>query len=240
MLRVELEEIMREGSLRAASLQEACRDAGLWNREAVQGMKLPVKLTPRAVVLFAFVALALTAGACGHDIGDDCKTSVDCDPNGTRSCDISQPGGYCTIAGCDETSCPSGSTCVRYFPVSLLPARSSAATSVMMCDPTGAPGACPAGQICSSSGSCAECDAAREDVTCDGLAHQNQCLADEVCLEVGLCAKQTFEQRECAKSCASNGDCRSGYDCRKAGEKGSMVLATNPLATTSFCAPHVP
>ena len=64
--------------------------------------------------------MALGGGACSHDIGDGCQTSVDCDPSGTRSCDLSQPGGYCTINGCDETTCPSGATCVRYFPEALL------------------------------------------------------------------------------------------------------------------------
>ena len=44
----------------------------------------------------------LLASACGRDIGDECQTSVDCDPNGTRACDLSQPGGYCTVLGCDE------------------------------------------------------------------------------------------------------------------------------------------
>jgi hypothetical protein len=112
-------------------LQEVCRDTRRWNPRALHGMKRPVQRMTNAfgrsggaaLAVVAFAALAaLAAGGCGHDIGDECKSSVDCDPNGTRSCDLSQPGGYCTVQGCDETSCPSGSACVRIFPMaSFLP-----------------------------------------------------------------------------------------------------------------------
>ena len=68
------------------------------------------------VLRYSFLsALALVISACGHDIGDSCSTNVDCEQNGTRDCDLSQPGGYCTIDGCDEYSCPSGSVCIRIF-----------------------------------------------------------------------------------------------------------------------------
>jgi len=230
-------------------------------------MKLPVTRLPRAArwtLASLLVAIAL-GGACSHEIGDSCKSSVDCDPNGTRSCDLSQPGGYCTVVGCDTTACPSGSTCIRTFPERFLaiaanitvmgqscegtPAMSecpggsvcaSFGYCVQACDPTATPTTCPSGQLCSSMGYCAQCDPALEDIPTAAGPTQNNCLAaDEICLDTGLCAKQSFEQRECAKSCSSNGDCRSGYDCRKAGTLGSMVLATNPNAKTSFCAPHV-
>jgi hypothetical protein len=178
----------------------------------------------------ALLWLALTAVACGHEIGDSCKSSVDCDPNGTRSCDLSQPGGYCTVVGCDETSCPESSTCIRLFPQMFL------AASATQC---GDGGTCADGGTCTAGGYCTQCDPKLEDVPTDAGVVQNNCLADEICLDTGLCAKQSYEQRECAKSCSGNGDCRGGYECRKAGEQGSMVLATDPLATTSFCAPFV-
>ena len=60
--------------------------------------------------------LALLAPACGKDIGDPCTTNIDCASDGTRDCDLSQPGGYCTVNGCDELSCPSESVCIRIFP----------------------------------------------------------------------------------------------------------------------------
>ncbi|HEX7499996.1 MAG TPA: hypothetical protein VF524_06780 [Polyangia bacterium] len=63
-----------------------------------------------------FVVLALLAPACGKEIGDPCTTNVDCAQDGTRDCDLSQPGGYCTVNGCDEKFCPSEAVCIRVFP----------------------------------------------------------------------------------------------------------------------------
>ena len=64
----------------------------------------------------ALVLMALVVPACGKDIGDGCSTNLDCDTDGQRDCDLSQPGGYCTINGCDEKLCPGGSVCIRVFP----------------------------------------------------------------------------------------------------------------------------
>lgn len=190
-------------------------------------MKRPVTRARCALLL-----LALTAMACGHEIGDACKSSVDCDPNGTRSCDLSQPDGYCTVLGCDETSCPSSSTCIRLFPQIFLAAKAQSCAA--------AGSTCPPGSTCTAAGYCTECDSKREDVATDSAGVvENNCLADEICLDSGLCSKQSYEQRECAKACSSDNDCRAGYECRKAGEQGSMLLSPNPLATTSFCAPAV-
>lgn len=203
-------------------------------------MNAPVKST-RAVLLAAL--LALGAGACSHNIGDSCQTSVDCDPSGTRSCDLSQPGGYCTINGCDETTCPSGATCVRYFPVALLELTTS--PPAVTCNPACEDLDCkPDGgtQDAAMDGGAVDGGATDGGATDGGAAsggRQDNCTADEVCLDVGLCAKRTYEQRECAKVCSSNADCRSGYDCRETGELGSMPLSANPAATTKFCAPHV-
>lgn len=63
------------------------------------------------------VALALLAAAtgCGKEIGDACVVSSDCSPSGDRLCDISQKEGYCTIMGCDYSTCPSGAACIRFF-----------------------------------------------------------------------------------------------------------------------------
>jgi hypothetical protein len=180
----------------------------------------------RAGLLITLALLALGAAACSHDIGDGCQTSVDCDPSGTRSCDLSQPGGYCTIINCDETTCPSGATCVRYFPVKQLELTTN--PPAVMCDPN-----------------CEDLDCAPDGGAPDGgTGRQDKCTPDEVCLSgddpMGhICAKRSYEQRECAKVCSSNADCRSGYDCRDTGELGSMPLSSNPAATTKFCAPHV-
>jgi hypothetical protein len=197
-------------------------------------------VSPHRTLAVLAAVVALGGAACSHAIGDDCKTSADCDPSGTRACDLSQPGGYCTIAGCNETSCPSGSTCIRYFPQMYLSKA---------CDPTCEDLACDAGVA--EDGGVADGDAAvnpAADGAVDdgGLVIEDDCEPDEVCVEVsnqphvGLCSKQTYEQRQCAKSCSSNNDCRAGYWCRPSGTDGNLVLATNPLAKTAFCAPYIP
>lgn len=81
--------------------------------------------------------------ACGRKVGDQCKYNTDCnDTTFDRICDLSQPGGYCTIEGCDEKSCPSESVCIRFFPrVSLTkpcdPAKVDDCLSDEVCLPTG-------------------------------------------------------------------------------------------------------
>jgi hypothetical protein len=65
---------------------------------------------------FALVlAVAFGLGGCGKEIGDACVTGADCDPNGERQCDISQKEGYCTIQGCDFSTCPEEAACIRFF-----------------------------------------------------------------------------------------------------------------------------
>src|SRR5206468_3062532 len=114
--------------------QETCRDGGRWHPAAVQGRKPPVNAIRIALLAGLLGAVALIATACGRDIGDDCQTSVDCDPNGNRACDLSQPGGYCTVQGCNETSCPSSASCIRFFPAQYLSQMCNVA-----CNPTCTP-----------------------------------------------------------------------------------------------------
>ena len=59
--------------------------------------------------------VAVLAAGCGDEIGDSCIVSTDCDADGTRVCDTSQKGGYCTISGCDYNTCPEEAACVRFF-----------------------------------------------------------------------------------------------------------------------------
>jgi hypothetical protein len=66
--------------------------------------------------LLILAALLLVTSACGHEIGDSCNLSSECDPSGGRICDTASPGGYCTIIGCDN-DCPDGSMCIRFFAV---------------------------------------------------------------------------------------------------------------------------
>ncbi len=61
------------------------------------------------------VVLVLLVG-CGKEIGDACAISSDCSPNGDRICvDPNTNGGYCTVAGCDYSTCPDEAVCVRFY-----------------------------------------------------------------------------------------------------------------------------
>jgi hypothetical protein len=60
--------------------------------------------------LFAFVALL----GCQPEIGDECQSSTDCAAGGDRLCDITQPGGYCTIFNCEPDTCPEEAACVLF------------------------------------------------------------------------------------------------------------------------------
>lgn len=71
-----------------------------------------VKLLMRLALLAAVSAAAL---ACKPKIGDDCKISTDCSAAGDRLCDITAPGGYCTMFNCEPGTCPDGeSLCVEF------------------------------------------------------------------------------------------------------------------------------
>jgi hypothetical protein len=78
-------------------------------------MRALMSLSIRSVMLAASVALAMLALGCGHQIGDACIVSTDCSPQGDRLCDISMREGYCTIQGCDYSTCPSEAACIRFF-----------------------------------------------------------------------------------------------------------------------------
>jgi hypothetical protein len=206
----------------------------------------------RNVLAFAaMIAAMLAVGAgCGHKVGDSCKSSVDCDPNGTRSCDLSQPGGYCTIVGCDETSCPSEAACIRTFPPEeyLSPIPCDPECEDLDCEmnddvgtdagePDGAADAgeaVDAGEAADAADAGEPADAADAGEPADAAdageavdAHerrmrQNVCAADEVCLDIGRCAKLSSEQRQCAFVCSNTGDCRGGYECRTTGVAGGQ------------------
>jgi hypothetical protein len=173
--------------------------------------------------VLALVVVASAAG-CGHSIGDGCSTNTDCSANGDRTCDLSQPGGYCTVEGCDQTSCPSDSACVRFFPTQFLSQPCNPA-----CEDTNPPPVDPINPVVPTS----TCPARMP--VCEQAT--NYCSADQTCLPVGLCAPRAQEQRLCVKTCGGNGDCRGGYECRAGGIQGSVPLLSDPCGTVSFCAP---
>ncbi len=63
------------------------------------------------------VALIAFAAGCAPAIGDPCTTSVNCSITGDRVCDAAQPGGACTVFGCEVGTCPAEATCVRWRPM---------------------------------------------------------------------------------------------------------------------------
>ena len=208
-------------------------------------------------------ASLLTAGGCSRKIGDACSNSADCDPTGgTRSCDLSQPGGYCLIEGCDARSCPEDSVCVRLFPDSFLAAATlpcdadwqTGCAADEICVPSGKPKAgvcktattcelndqrltssCAPGELCLSSGGTGVC--AR--VACDPALGDADCGMEGSCVTLdspGVCARRSWEKRVCVQSCGNNGDCRGGYVCRRTGTDGAVKL-TISLVEHGFCAP---
>jgi len=69
-------------------------------------------LSEKLLLLCALTAVAI---GCKPKIGDDCKLSTDCSAAGDRLCDITAPGGYCTVFNCEPGSCPDGeSLCVEF------------------------------------------------------------------------------------------------------------------------------
>src|SRR5688572_11610401 len=65
--------------------------------------------------LLLLVALAAIAAGCKPKIGDECQLSTDCSAAGDRLCDITAPGGYCTVYNCEPGACPDDeSLCVQF------------------------------------------------------------------------------------------------------------------------------
>jgi len=60
------------------------------------------------------MALAMAAGGCSSEIGDECATALDCSTLGDRLCDRTQPDGYCTIFNCEPDTCPDEAVCVAF------------------------------------------------------------------------------------------------------------------------------
>jgi hypothetical protein len=173
--------------------------------------RMPALMGYRLVSLLLF---AVVLGACGKEIGDSCTISTDCDPNGNRICDSLSTDGYCTIAGCDYSSCPDEAACVQFFTGSF---------SNKACNPAEQPDRCnPQTESCCSL-----------DELC---AISNDPLG-------GNCVPHSSEVRFCMRKCDSDGDCRDGYECRDLQKMkdhgGEPVLAPGVVVddhAPKFCA----
>ncbi len=127
------------------------------------------------LLLTAFGLLALAPAACGRRVGDACKYNTECNEATTeRTCDLSQPGGYCTIEGCDEKSCPSKSVCIRFFPRLFL---------TKPCNPASLP-ACQPDELCLPSGLCAP-RASERRYCALGCSTNNDCRGGYECRLAG-------------------------------------------------------
>lgn len=94
------------------------------------------------------VSLMLVAFGCGKEIGDECITGIDCSTEGTRVCDTSQREGYCTIQGCDDSTCPDEAACVRFFMGSFANRPCDPATENRSTDQ------CSLDELCTLAGQC--------------------------------------------------------------------------------------
>lgn len=101
------------------------------------------------VALFLLVGVVGLMSGCGNSIGDSCGSRLDCDPEGGRLCDITSPDGYCTILGCDETSCPEEAVCASFYAGDYANAPCVQATEDITTDD------CAPAEACTVTGFCA-------------------------------------------------------------------------------------
>jgi hypothetical protein len=106
---------------------------------------MPALMRFRFVLVSSLLAVLAVVGACGKEIGDACVISTDCDPNGERLCDPASIGGYCTIQGCDVSTCPGESVCIRFF---------SGGFSNKECNHTNPGNACSFDELCALDDHC--------------------------------------------------------------------------------------
>ncbi len=133
--------------------------------------------------LLVFVLVMGLVG-CDDEIGDSCSSNIDCSSKGNRLCDTSQPGGYCTVAGCSAGSCPGDSVCVAFYPPLAL---------VRECDP-------------------ATEDLLGSDDATDDCAQDERCLSTGYCAPVSL--ERRFCMKKCSSNgdCRDKYTCRTTGD----------------------------
>lgn len=67
----------------------------------------------KKLVMILFSVFCLVG--CQKEIGDECSMDMDCSDDGDRTCDHSQPGGYCVVITCTPDECPSEASCVEFI-----------------------------------------------------------------------------------------------------------------------------
>ncbi|HEX2573820.1 MAG TPA: hypothetical protein VH877_30000, partial [Polyangia bacterium] len=211
----------------------------------------PPSLSHRLSLLAAaaLVAFGGMMTACGNQIGASCRVNLDCSALGDRFCDVSAPGGYCTVEGCDNRSCPSGSVCIRFFQP--IPSRlCNPLTANLNCAPSerclcvngavDAQGNCPSMSTPDKGGHCETNPSTLCNTSSDCPPTGGACLCDYGDRDpqgncpppLGQCAPESSERRWCQKRCKSDGDCRDDkdaegnrlYECRQSGTQGSEPI----------------
>ena len=125
------------------------------------------------------VLVALLAAGCGKEIGDACIVSSDCSIDGTRVCDISQREGYCTIQGCDYSTCPGEAACIRFFMGSFANRLCNPTTENITTDD------CTLDELCSLEGECVP-RAAEARYCMKKCSSQSDCRDGYECRDLGL------------------------------------------------------
>lgn len=192
--------------------------------------------------------LFIPAIGCGNKIGDSCSTNVDCAYDGSRICDVSSPGGYCTIEGCAGGSCPKEAVCVAFYAIDFLAVTCNPETEDKVCEPCDPEAGKDCNAYCDSDSinrACEPCDPAIEDdcnAHCEGELPTDDCLPWEICLGDGLCARRDTEKSYCMRKCSNSGDCRGGYSCHRTGSGGALLVPKlgepYTLDERGFCAPE--
>ncbi|HEX7838165.1 MAG TPA: hypothetical protein VF469_11910 [Kofleriaceae bacterium] len=149
--------------------------------------------TRLAVLALSIVTLSVTLGACGKQIGDSCLLSSDCSPNGDRVCLCSfcsgttltqtPDQGYCTVQGCDYSTCPDEAVCIRFF---------TGDFDNRVCDPDTQAG-CSLDEMCAINGHCAPRSSEIRYCmsTCDG---SGDCRDGYECRDFALAKQHGGEQ----------------------------------------------
>ncbi|MDB4989105.1 MAG: hypothetical protein JWN04_4283 [Myxococcaceae bacterium] len=88
----------------------------------------------KLLIVAALSFLSALLGACAPQLGDSCHTDTECSATGSRFCDRSAPGGYCTIVNCEPKSCGGEGVCVRFKP---LQPRLASSWCMAKCSSTG-------------------------------------------------------------------------------------------------------
>ncbi len=66
------------------------------------------KLAATALAVFALAS----ASACANIVGDSCGDQTECGRQ--MFCELSLPGGYCTVRNCLDNGCPDEGVCIQF------------------------------------------------------------------------------------------------------------------------------